>query len=142
PAAYRLALFRLQSKDFDGARSMFGRAAEAGQGTPVQKLAENYLLQLDSRKRIDPYTIGAVLPLSGKHAPVAQKTLKGLQLGLGIYGPERSQFKLAVVDSEGTPEGAKHAVERLVGEDNVIAVVGSLLSRTATAVASKTEELG
>ncbi|MGZ3721793.1 MAG: penicillin-binding protein activator, partial [Bdellovibrionales bacterium] len=75
-------------------------------------------------------------------APVAQKTLKGLQLGLGIYGPERSQFKLAIVDSEGTPEGARHAVERLVSEDNVVAIVGSLLSKEATSVAQKAEELG
>jgi ABC-type branched-subunit amino acid transport system substrate-binding protein len=91
---------------------------------------------------VDPYAIGTVLPISGRYAQVAQKTLRGLQLGLGIYGPDRSSFKLAVVDSEGTPEGARRAVERLVTEDSVIAVVGSLLSREATAVAQKTEELG
>ncbi len=47
-----------------------------------------------------------------------------------------------MVDSEGTPEGARRAVERLVTEDSAIAIVGSLLSREATAVAQKTEELG
>lgn len=141
-AAYRLGMFRLQSKDFDGARTMFGRAAEWGKGTPLERQAESYLTQLDSRRRVDAHTIGTVLPLTGRHAPIAQKTLKGLQLGLGIYGPERTQFKLAVVDSEGTPEGARHSVERLVSEDNVIAIVGSLLSREATSVAQKAEELG
>jgi len=141
-AAYRLGMFRLASKDFDGARSMFARSSDYAAGTPLQHQAEAYLTQLDSRRRVDPYTVGTVLPLTGRSAPIAQKTLKGLQLGLGIYGPDRSQFKLAVVDSEGTPEGAKHAVERLVGEDNVIAIVGSLLSREAQAVAAKSEELG
>lgn len=141
-AAFRLGLLKLRNKDFDGARSQFANAAEWGQGLPVQAQAENYLMQVDSRRRVDPYTIGTVLPLTGRHAAVAQKTLRGLQLGLGIYGPDRGSFKLAVVDSEGTPEGARRAVERLVTEDNVIAVVGSLLSREATAVAQKTEELG
>ncbi len=141
-AAYRLGTLRLQGKDIDGARTMFTHARDWGQGTLNAQQAENYLAQIESRRKVDPYAIGAVLPLTGKHAPVAQKTLKGLELGLGIYGKERSQFKLALTDSEGTPEGARHAVERLLAEDSVIAVVGSLLSRTATAVASKTEELG
>lgn len=142
PAAYRLGLYRMRQRDFDGARSNFQRAADWGKGTPVQRSAENYLAQLESRQHVDPYTIGTVLPLTGKYAPMAQKTLRGLQLGLGIYGNERSDFKLAVVDSEGTPEGATKGVERLVTEDGVIAVVGSLLSRTAASVAGKTEELG
>lgn len=140
--AYRLALFRLGAKDYDGARNMFAKAAELGKGTPVEQQAQIYLTQIDSRRRVDPYTIGTVLPLSGKYAPYAQKTLKGLELGLGIYGPNRTQMKLAVMDSEGTPEGAQHGVERLVTEDAVIAIVGSLLSRTATSVAQKSEELG
>jgi branched-chain amino acid transport system substrate-binding protein len=142
PACYRLALFRLQGKDFDGARSMFEQAAQAGHGTPIERQAQTYLAQIDSRRKVDPYAVGAVLPLTGKYASVAQKTLKGLQLGLGIYGGERTPFKLAVVDSEGTPEGARRGVERLVSEDSVIAIVGSLLSRTAPAVAAKSEELG
>jgi ABC-type branched-subunit amino acid transport system substrate-binding protein len=141
-AAYRLGLFFLKNKDFDGARDQFAHAADWGRGTPVQAQAESYLAQIDSRRHVDTYAIGAVLPLSGRYASIAQKTLHGLQLGLGIYGPERSGFKLAVIDSEGTPEGARKAVERLVTENNVIAVVGSLLSRTAVSVASKAEELG
>lgn len=141
-AAFRLGLLRLKNKDYDGARSMFAKASDWGQGTPVQQQAENYLNQVDARRRVDANTIGAVLPLTGKHGPVAQKTLRGLQLGLGIYGSDRSSLRLAVVDSEGTPEGGRRAVERLVTEDSVIAVVGSLLSREASAVAQKTEELG
>ncbi len=141
-AAYRLGLLKLRGKDYDAARSLFAKAADWGQGTPVQAQAENYLNQVDARRRVDSNTIGAVLPITGRHAAVAQKTLRGLQMGLGIYGPDRSSYRLAVVDSEGTPEGARRAVERLVTEDSVIAVVGSLLSREASAVAQKTEELG
>jgi branched-chain amino acid transport system substrate-binding protein len=142
PAAFRLALAKLKAKDFSEARTLFANASAWSPGTPVQKQADNYLVQIDSRRKVEPFTIGAELPLTGKYAPIAQKTLRGLQLGLGIYGPDRSEFKLAVVDSEGTPDGARKSVERLVTEDNVIAIVGSLLSRTAPTVVSKTEELG
>jgi ABC-type branched-subunit amino acid transport system substrate-binding protein len=141
-AAYRMGLFRMQKKAYDDARSYFGRAAEWGQGTPFQAKAQSYMAQIDSRRRVDADTIGAVLPLTGKYSTIAYKTLNGLKLGLGIVGSDRSGLRLAVVDSEGTPDGARKSVERLVLEDSVIAVVGSLLSKTATAVAGKTEELG
>lgn len=141
-AAFKLGLLNLRNKDFDSARSNFARASEWGQGTPIESQAQNYLNQVDSRRRVDPYAIGTVLPITGRASREAYKTLRGLQMGLGVYGPDRSNFKLAVVDSEGTPEGARRAVERLVTEDSAIAVVGSLLSREALSVAMKTEELG
>lgn len=141
-AAFKLGLLNLRNKDFDSARSNFARASEWGQGTPIESQAQNYLDQVDSRRRVDPYTIGTILPITGRASREAYKTLRGLQMGLGVYGPDRSNFKLAVVDSEGTPEGARRAVERLVTEDSAIAVVGSLLSREASSVAMKTEELG
>lgn len=141
-AAFRLGTFKLQKKDYDGARSLFTRAAEWGQGTPFQQRSESYIAQIDSRRRVDSDTIGAVLPLTGRYSHIAYKTLNGLKLGLGLVGSDKSSLRLAVVDSEGTPEGARRSVERLVLEDSVIAVVGSLLSRTAAAVGGKTEELG
>ncbi len=141
-AAFRLGTFKMQKKDYDEARSLFARAAEWGQGTPFQQRAESYMAQIDSRRRVDSDTVGAVLPLSGKYSPIAYKTLNGLKLGLGLVGSDKSSLRLAVMDSEGTPDGARRGVERLVLEDSVIAVVGSLLSRTAGAVAGKTEELG
>ncbi|MBK7845680.1 MAG: ABC transporter substrate-binding protein [Bdellovibrionales bacterium] len=49
---------------------------------------------------------------------------------------------MAVLDSEGNPDIARRSVERLVTEDHVIALIGSLLSKTAVAVASKSDELG
>jgi ABC-type branched-subunit amino acid transport system substrate-binding protein len=141
-AAYRLGIYRLQKKDYDEARGLFAKAAEWGQGTPYQAKAESYMAQIDSRRRVDSDTVGAVLPLTGKYSSIAYKTLNGLRLGLGIVGSDRSSLRLAVVDSEGTPDGARKSVERLVLEDSVIAIVGSLLSKTATSVAAKTEELG
>ncbi len=104
--------------------------------------ARSSISQIDARRQVSPKTIGAILPLSGRYSNVAYRTLKGLQLGLGVYGKDRSDFRLAVIDSEGNPDQARRAVERLVTEDHVIAIVGSLDSKTATAVASKADELG
>ncbi len=141
-AAFRLGLIKLQQKDYDDARRWFRQAAQSGAGTPIQAQSDRYIEQIESRRRVDPYTVGAVLPLTGKYAAVSERILKGLELGLGIRGRSKTSLKLALVDSDGSPSSATQAVERLVVEDSVIAIVGSLLSRTSEAVALKADELG
>jgi ABC-type branched-subunit amino acid transport system substrate-binding protein len=71
------------------------------------------------------------------------KTLRGIQMGLGIFNKTSSSpLKLAIIDSEGSADIARRGVERLVTEDHVVVIIGDILSRTATAVASKAQEMG
>lgn len=141
-ALYRVGVRSFDQRDFSRARDSFSSAIEDLQTGDLAEKAKAYITQIDSRRQVDSRTIGAVLPLTGKYAAIAQKTLKGLQLGLGIYGAEKSDLRLAIVDSEGNADGARRAVERLVNEDHVVGIVGSLLSKTANSVAAKADELG
>ena len=141
-AAYRLGTYYLEQHDFDKARSLFEKTTAYTPNTNIATAAANHIAQIDGRRIVDPNTIGVVLPLTGRYESIAQKSMRGLQLGLGIYGTNRSSFKLAIVDSQGSPEEAKKGVENLVGENHVIAIVGSLLSKTSIAVATKANELG
>ncbi len=141
-AYFRLGMIAVDERDHAKARSAFARVIELQPTGELNERARQRMDQLDARRKVESFTIGAILPLSGKYANVGARTLKGLQLGLGIYGSERSEFKLALQDEEGTADSSRRAVERLVTEDHVMAIVGSLLSRTAVNVASKSEELG
>lgn len=141
-AAYRLATFFLDQHDFDRARSLFEKTLEYTPNSNVAASAASQIQQIDGRKQVEAYTVGAILPLGGQYDAVAQKTLHGLQLGLGVFGPTRSNFKLAVMGGETSPEDAKKGVETLVSEDHAIAIVGSLLSRNSVAVAVRANELG
>lgn len=62
-------------------------------------------------------------------------------MGLGLDGEGITPIKLAIVDSEGNPDLARRGVDKLVAEDNVVAVTGSLLSKTANAVADQAQVL-
>ncbi len=141
-ASLRLGVLYFEQKDFSRARSQFHLTQKLMPNTDLFDRAQSYLSQIEARRRVDAKAVGAVLPLTGRHSVVAQRTLRGLQLGLGIYGPQTSDLKLAIVDSEGNPDTARRGVERLVTEDYVVGMVGSLLSRTALPVATKAEELG
>ncbi len=141
-ANLRLGSLAYEQKDFRLAKDFLSEVVAAEPNSGLAERAKSLLNQIEARGTVDPTVIGTVLPLSGRHAVVGHKTLRGLQLGLGIYGKQKAEFKLAVIDSEGNPDQARRGVERLVAEDHAIAVVGSLLSRTAVAVAAKAEELG
>lgn len=140
-AMYRLGEKALQDRDQNKAKKYFSGVMDYLPGSDLAARAQDILSQLQASKNVEAKTVGVVLPLSGKNAPVGQRALRGLEMGLGLHLPG-SSFKLAVMDSEGNPDSARRGVERLVKEDNVIAVVGSLLSKTAPAVAAKSDELG
>ncbi|MCB0407522.1 MAG: penicillin-binding protein activator [Bdellovibrionales bacterium] len=141
-ALYKTGIIKFEQRDFRRARDHFNDVATMLPNSDLAEKALQRIEQIDARRTVDKKTIGAVLPLTGKHSNVAYRTLQGIQLGLGIYGNNTSDFKLAVIDSEGNPDTARRGVERLVTEDHVIGIIGSLLSKTSVAVASKADELG
>jgi len=141
-AVYRVAQSYFEQRDYRRAKNYFEEVIKLLPNTDLSSQSKNLIKQIDARRKVSPKTIGAILPLSGRHSKVGYRSLKGLQLGLGIYGKNKSSFNLAIIDSEGNPDVARRAVERLVTEDHVIAIVGSLLSKTSVAVAAKSDELG
>lgn len=140
-AMYRLGESALDHKEMANAKKYFSSVIDFVPGSDLAMRSQEVLSQLEASKNVQAQTVGVVLPLSGRNAAVGQRALRGLEMGLGLHLPG-SAFSLAVMDSEGNPDSARRGVERLVKEDNVISIVGSLLSRTAPAVASKADELG
>ncbi|MES2768453.1 MAG: penicillin-binding protein activator [Bdellovibrionota bacterium] len=138
---FRLGSVAFEQSDFSKARSHFSRVISLN---PESDLAENsreFLKQLDARSSVDTKTIGVILPLSGKNADIGRSVLNSIQLGLGIYD-RKTNIRLAVIDSEGKYLDARRAVEKLVVEDQVVAIIGSLQSKTATNISSKAQALG
>lgn len=131
-----------ENKNYGGAESTLNSVVQLAPGTDLATEAQKYISQIEARRRVDPLVVGAVLPLSGRQSAVAYKTLRGLELGLGVTGRNTSNLKLAVMDSEGHPDTARRGVERLVVEDSAVAIVGDIISRTSEVVAQKSEELG
>ncbi|HVK60398.1 MAG TPA: penicillin-binding protein activator [Bdellovibrionales bacterium] len=141
-AKFRYGLALAEQKDFSRARSQFEDVVELSPGSDLAERSARLIEQIDARNRVDPRTIGVILPLSGPQAAIGQKALRAVQLALGVYGKAQSNFRIAVIDSEGNPDVARRGVEELVQKDNVIALVGGLLSKTAVVEASRAEDFG
>jgi branched-chain amino acid transport system substrate-binding protein len=142
-AMSRVAMTYFEQRNYDLSETYFRGVLSLAPNTDIATSAESHLRQIEARRRVEPYTVGAVLPLTGPYALRAQESLRGLEMGLGIRSATSSptNFKIAVLDSDANPDVARRAVERLVIEDSVIAIVGDILSKTAEAVAQKSDEL-
>jgi branched-chain amino acid transport system substrate-binding protein len=144
--AFKLGRTAYEKGDFSLARSWLEKCISEARSqdlnSPYIARAQGYLDQIDIRRRVRADTIGMVVPLTGKYSAIGYKALKGVQLALGTFFPAGSPLKLAVVDSEGNSDLARRGVERLVNEDNVVAIIGGLTSKTAAQEASKAQELG
>ncbi len=135
---FKLARIYQHLRDYqklEGALAAFVQKFPAHAYAPEAKAL---LERIQKRGTVDPTKIGVVLPLSGNatYKRAGEQYLAGLKLAF-----EGSPVTLVVRDSKGEPADAAAAVEALVYEDHVIAVVGGVITHEAQAVALKAAEL-
>lgn len=127
--------------DFKKAKAYFKQAHQKFSSTGRKlKKTSNYLKALKARLFVNPYLIGAILPLSGHRKALGEKVLKGLNLGLGIT--DNSRWQIVAIDSGSHPDITQQAVETLLYDYHVIGIVGGLSGDTARVIAETAEEFG
>ena len=81
--------------------------------------------------------LGAIYPLSGPQAPGGKSELAGVQAALKV---SQVNVRLQVIDAT-TPEAASAAVDKLVHEYGVPAIIGTYGSTLSAAASARAEEL-
>lgn len=100
--------------------------------------AAKYLLRRVDAGPADATKIGVLLPLSGKYATAGTQIRTALELG---YGTAVGKRALVYVDAGETSETALAALEKLVYEQHVVAVIGPLRTEGALDVAQAAEAM-
>ncbi len=109
----------------------------------LEQKALKYIQAIQSRKVVNRMRIGAVLPLTGSSSIVGNRSLQGLQHGLGFYSKEGAEgFQLIVLDNQGLVDQARKAVNTLVIKHHVVGIIGGVLSKTAQAIAQEAQNFG
>lgn len=83
--------------------------------------------------------IGVIVPLTGRSSNLTPSILDSVRMGLGIVEGQENAFSLAIFDSQGNADLAASGVEKLLREDNVIAILGGFGSREAQAISDRAE---
>jgi branched-chain amino acid transport system substrate-binding protein len=87
----------------------------------------------------NPLVLGAVYPLSGPQAPGGQDELAGVQTALQLAQLSRP-VQLKIIDAT-TPEAASAAVDMLVSQYHVPAILGTYGSTLSAAASARAEQL-
>lgn len=139
---FKLAKIFFHSYEFEAAESTFGSFLAEWPGHPLSREAAVLLQRITERNKVEQNAIGVLLPLSGKYRGYGQQALEGIQLGVGIFEEQAGQGPVLVIrDTAGEPDKTAEAMEDLVFNEHVIAIVGPIFSSEAHAAAVKAMEL-
>lgn len=137
-----LALARAQFREgrLDEALSTLGQVD--GLVSDEAIVSESKVLRQDIKqaKLVDPVAVGVLLPLSGAWAQPGSEVLAAVELGLGLYENAGGNTPvLFIADSKGLPLEAVAAVDKLVDEHKVMAIIGPLGASPSLAAARQAQ---
>ncbi len=126
------------------AESAFRRIMRDFPNSSLYVDASQQLRGLQGQVVLNPRGVGVLLPMTGKFARAGQDSLIGLLLAFRTFelAEPDTQIQLFVGDAGETPEQAVSALETLVSESKVSAVIGPLLSKGIDQVSKRAVELG
>jgi branched-chain amino acid transport system substrate-binding protein len=133
----------MEKNDLDKAEGWFSRLIRDYPSSSAAGAAQEAIEQIQKRRGPRYCEIGCLLPLSGPHEVYGRRILFGLELGFGVYSPtpESASFRLIVRDLQNSPSMAEQQVRELAARENVVAVVGPLLTNPAKAAAREAQRL-
>ncbi|ROQ93321.1 ABC transporter substrate-binding protein [Desulfosoma caldarium] len=92
----------------------------------------------------DPHKLGCMVPLSGPHSAHGRRLVKGVALALRHWEKlfHGTSARLVLADTQANPDVAVSALNHLVQEERVLAVLGPLNPKSAKAILSTVNEKG
>ena len=140
-ARYQLAQWYFREGKEKEATAMLQDTMQEAEGEDFYPLLEDLWseIQIGVRKEI---VLGCILPLQGKAQFFGRRALRGIQLAIGAFEPQKAPLRVRLIiwDSQGDPARAREGVKVLAEKRHVIAIIGPLLSHTTEAAAQEAEE--
>jgi len=138
----RKAALLLEEGDIENARQIAMTIVHEAQDQSLTLEAKALLERIDEEMTVKKDVIGCLLPLSGPFSIYGEEVINGIQLGILAGHDQIPDLEVVIKDTKDTPEYALSGIEDLAQHEKVIAVIGPLSSKTATAVARQAQELG
>ena len=102
----------------------------------LNELFSSFKLRLENYALMNQFSIGVILPLTGKKANFGRRALAGIEHGLRQYneaqGGSNTPLSLFVKDNMGSPIVAKRRVKELVEGKNISLIIGGLFTSEAS----------
>lgn len=135
-----LARAKFREGSLDEALSTLGQVDGLVPDSNIGAEAKVLRQEIKQAKLVDPVAVGVLLPLSGPWAQTGREVLAAVELGLGIYESAGGKGPvLFIADSKGQPMEASAAVDKLVDDHKVLAIIGPLGASPSLAAARQAQ---
>ncbi len=139
---YRLGRRQMHLHNWASAHEHFSAAKKAEPLGEAGKQAEKALARLQQRQSVKAGRVGILLPLSGRFKVFGERVKQVFDMA-ATEAAARSEGKLKFLykDTAGDPIQTQKAMEELVYDEGVIAIIGPLMGDTSQAAAYQAEQL-
>ena len=100
-----------------------------GRRSGIRSLIDDFFMRIDNYSKMNAFSIGIVLPLSGKRANFGKRALTGIDQGIRSHGLDK--YKIHIVDSEGSGAVGSYRVKELAESHFVSTIIGGLFPQEA-----------
>lgn len=136
-----LAMAYFREGRLDQAQSTLSILSGRPGAVSLQEGITSLALAIEQARLVNPRAVGVILPLSGPYAQHGRRVLAAIELGLGLFGSMGTHPPtIFIEDSKGDPRVASEAVERLVRQRRVIAILGPMGAATSLAAARMAQQ--
>ena len=141
---YRMASIYLEQNDTKQAKEAATSLIHSTKDEEWLSKARELLKRAEEEMAVKQGVLGCLLPLSGPFSIYGEEVLKGIELGLDMRWDQTAEtgLELLIRDTKGKPEEALSALENLVIDEKIMAIIGPVSSRASIAVAKKAQKMG
>jgi ABC-type branched-subunit amino acid transport system substrate-binding protein len=141
-AVLLLALARAQLREgrLEEAASTAGQVTGLIKDPDIMAKVRALKQEIVQARLVNPVAVGVILPLSGPWAQPGREVLAAVELGLGIYESASGNTPvLYIADSKGAALESVTAVDQLVDQHKVMAIIGPMGASASLAAARQAQ---
>ncbi len=101
----------------------------------IESLVSNFVFRVENYAKMDQFSLGIVLPMSGARKKFGERALMGIDSALRDFNQKdknKKSYTMHVVDSKGSGAVGSYRVRELIEKKYVSAIIGGLFSGEAT----------
>jgi ABC-type branched-subunit amino acid transport system substrate-binding protein len=138
---YQLGMNHSEKEDYEAAVTVLTAFVENFPRHEKNQKARNLLEAISTKSVYSHYTVGCLLPFSGRYKPFGTRALKGVELALSRFSSQNDHPSIKIIfkDTGSDPTKSGEAVKELFN-DNVAAIIGPLV--TAETAAAEAQNSG
>lgn len=108
------------------------------------ELINEFEYRVEAFSKIDNFTIGIILPLSGKKGIFGERAILGIDSALNSRSAIKNsqKIKLVIKDNQGSPIIGRKIVQNLIKKHSVSLIIGGLFSKEGEAEYLETKKFG